>query len=106
MSARSSRLLPRSTRSTLSANRHASSMRTSAVSYPAHLATQTQKELQRPSYKVGCNPFFPLTVKAFDELWLLAFRNGMIRQQAEIHALSVTQEGCILPLDESLSGGS
>eukprot|EP00965_Chrysotila_dentata_P148929 4918201-Pleurochrysis_carterae.AAC.1 len=54
----------------------------SMITYPAHLATKAQEELQCPSYKVGCSPSFPLAVKAFDELWRHAFRNGMIRQQA------------------------
>eukprot|EP00965_Chrysotila_dentata_P000454 15360-Pleurochrysis_carterae.AAC.1 len=52
------------------------------ITYPAHLATKAQEELQRPSYKTGSNPSFPMTVKAFDELRRHAFRNGMIRHQA------------------------
>eukprot|EP00965_Chrysotila_dentata_P021121 699532-Pleurochrysis_carterae.AAC.1 len=51
------------------------------ITYPAHLATKTQEELQRPSYKNGNIPSLPLTVKAFDELWRQAFRNNMIRRQ-------------------------
>eukprot|EP00965_Chrysotila_dentata_P002659 86661-Pleurochrysis_carterae.AAC.1 len=51
------------------------------ITYPAHLATKAQEELQRPFYK-NCNvPSLPLTAKAFDELWRHAFRKNMIRRQ-------------------------
>eukprot|EP00965_Chrysotila_dentata_P100412 3318087-Pleurochrysis_carterae.AAC.1 len=70
-SALSPRLLPRSIKSTLSASQPASSTITNAASsmitYPAHLATKAQEELQRPSYKNSNVPSLPLTVKAFDE---------------------------------------
>eukprot|EP00965_Chrysotila_dentata_P066782 2210803-Pleurochrysis_carterae.AAC.1 len=73
----SPRSLQRSTRSVLSASQPASSTRTNAgssscesmITYPAHLATKAQKELQRPSYKNSNVPLLALTVKAFDELW-------------------------------------
>eukprot|EP00965_Chrysotila_dentata_P108508 3583390-Pleurochrysis_carterae.AAC.1 len=52
------------------------------ITYPAHLATKAQEEVQRPSHKTGSNSSFPLAVKAFDKLWRHAFRNGMIRHQA------------------------
>eukprot|EP00965_Chrysotila_dentata_P094662 3130398-Pleurochrysis_carterae.AAC.2 len=41
----------------------------SMISYPAHLATNAQKKLQRPSYNNSNVPSLPLTVKAFDKLW-------------------------------------
>eukprot|EP00965_Chrysotila_dentata_P074160 2449254-Pleurochrysis_carterae.AAC.2 len=67
------RLLPRSTRSTLSASQPASSKRGNAAS--------TQENLERPSYKNGNFPSLPLTVKAVDELWRHAFHNNMVRRQ-------------------------
>eukprot|EP00965_Chrysotila_dentata_P150421 4968730-Pleurochrysis_carterae.AAC.1 len=51
------------------------------ITYPAHLATNAQEEVQRPSYKTGNVPSLPLTVKAVDELWRHAFRNNMISCQ-------------------------
>eukprot|EP00965_Chrysotila_dentata_P088411 2919800-Pleurochrysis_carterae.AAC.1 len=50
------------------------------ITYPAHLATKAQEELQRPFYKNGKVPSLPLPVTAFDELWRHAFRNNMIRR--------------------------
>eukprot|EP00965_Chrysotila_dentata_P039376 1309064-Pleurochrysis_carterae.AAC.1 len=64
----SPRLLPRSTRPISSATQPANSTRTNAassflsmVTYPAHLGTKVQEELQRPSYKNGNVPSLPLT---------------------------------------------
>eukprot|EP00965_Chrysotila_dentata_P156067 5156292-Pleurochrysis_carterae.AAC.2 len=51
------------------------------ITYPAHLATKVQEELQHPSYKNVNVPSLPLTVKAFDELWRHACRNSIIRRQ-------------------------
>eukprot|EP00965_Chrysotila_dentata_P165909 5477692-Pleurochrysis_carterae.AAC.1 len=81
MSASSPKLLPRSTRSTLSAYERMSASQPfsptkqtppqvfceSMITYPAHLATKAPEELQRPTYKNGNVPSLPLTVKAFDE---------------------------------------
>eukprot|EP00965_Chrysotila_dentata_P211788 6186641-Pleurochrysis_carterae.AAC.2 len=62
----------------------------SMLTYPAHLATKAQKEIQRPSEKNGNASLLPLTVKAFDELWRQAFRNNMIRHQDPRNALEAS----------------
>eukprot|EP00965_Chrysotila_dentata_P111188 3674943-Pleurochrysis_carterae.AAC.1 len=88
-SALSPQLLPRSTseiklerESTCQSNENERRlMFLSMITYPAHLTTTAQEELQRPSYKSGNVPSLPLTVKAFNELWRHAFRNDMIRRQ-------------------------
>eukprot|EP00965_Chrysotila_dentata_P041091 1363146-Pleurochrysis_carterae.AAC.1 len=60
---------------------HAASSSLSVITYPAHMATKAQEELQRPSYKNGNVPSLLLTAKAVGKLWRHAFCNNMIFRQ-------------------------